>query len=344
MFHSLLMEEHKNHFIIKEAYYGERDNRQYYQYVDGNPYSLRFHTSEYQETKYYQVYLDNKLESILDIMFSVEQYYYRELEQCEEFDKYFKLYKESIENIYRQLLSTYQENILIEESIKKSINLLVEKPLDQIVYETSYGGDELNCEMIRIEQLLTKENTLDSILLDVYEYEFNKISQPINLIPIIEKKFIKLKKQSIRIFKDNHIILIRQNSKRMKELSTLFSKKIYEYLNIHLYLKSRQTNPPHYNENNLVKLYSCLNIEYVKIIVSSLDYKLLWIFKKLHTLPNQYIAIHLIDKRILQIISLYKMIDRTVELKYNCDMSDETQLSTHLIDKLHDKLAISLLF
>ena len=91
------------------------------------------------------------------------------------------------------------------------------------------------------------------------------------------------------------------------------------------------------NETDIVKLYCCLNIKYVKIIIDMNDNNVVWIMKKLNMLTNRYIPTFYIDNKLTEIIN-HNIEDKIINIKYNRDSSTSQQFTKYLIDKLYNSL------
>ena len=326
-------------FELLESYYGERGYRLYNIYKDGVAYSLRTQENTYKDDI---VYINNQEETIENIIFSIEIYYYKCLKEninlsTDEFISKFKLYEQNINEFYHKIANIYKQNQLLINTINNSLTILFNKSINDIVYETNFHNNlNLDINMLRINQILNSNISLEQILLDLYDHELTIIDCNIynitinieddNIIFNTNKEIPYLTRYDI--INDMYI-----SDELMNDIRYIYTKKIYEYLNM----------KNDYTEESLLSLYKCLNIKYIKIQIDN-NPKITWIMKKLYVKLNVYIPFEYVPPQLLDIINNNEKIDNCVYIKYNSDSSDIVQMNTFLIDMLHYNMHLALIY
>ena len=284
------------------------------------------------------VYVNNKYEMIDDIMLSIKTYYIDRLSSKldldeDEFIFNYNIYKEIICKHYILILDLYKRIEERKKTIDDKIKTLIDKPLKYIVYESSWCNEELLLpQMLRINDTLNRNISLERILYDIYEYEVSLIDnklQNINieingeLLYLVEKNDIDYTDYIMNIIIED----FKHNILKMEKLKELFSYKIYEYINIYKKV----------DENKIVSLYQCLDIKYAKIIIDTNDYNVVWIMRKLNMLLNNFIPTIMINKLLNDIVN-HNIENNIINIKYNKDATTAQQLTKYLIDKLYNSL------
>ena len=284
------------------------------------------------------VYVNNKYEMIDDIMLSIKTYYIDRLSSKldldeDEFIFNYNIYKEIICKHYILILDLYKRIEERKKTIDDKIKTLIDKPLKYIVYESSWCNEELLLpQMLRINDTLNRNISLERILYDIYEYEVSLIDnklQNINieingeLLYLVEKNDIDYTDYIMNIIIED----FKHNILKMEKLKELFSYKIYEYINIYKKV----------DENKIVSLYQCLDIKYAKIIIDTNDYNVAWIMRKLNMLLNNFIPTIMINKLLNDIVN-HNIENNIINIKYNKDATTAQQLTKYLIDKLYNSL------
>lgn len=288
-----------------------------------------------------KVYINNKYELLEDILYTIKSYYIKQLSLKLEFEEdefifNFNIYKENICKIYIYLLDLFQRTEEIKETIEDKIQKLINKPLKYIVYESSWCNEELLLpQMLRINDTLNRDITLEKIISDIYEYEISKINTNLpntiigsgaddELLYCVEQNISYISAKDIinRILTD-----LISNIPKMEKLKEIFSLKIYEHICMY----------KNVDETKIVSLYCCLDIKYVKIIIDMKDNNVVWIMRKLNMLTNKYIPTFYIDNKLTDIIN-HNIEDKIITIKYNRDASTSQQFTKYLIDKLYNSL------
>lgn len=285
------------------------------------------------------VYINNKFELIIDILKSIKIHYNDNLRNNidlneDEFIFIYNIYKESICQLQINILKVYNRTELIKKNIDSNISRLIMKPLQFVVYESSWCNEELLLpQMLRIQDIINRDITLEQIILDIYEHEISRIDNKIiNCTLEIHNELLALATSQIDFISPEEILKkiiedFKYNEIKKQKLKDIFSFKIYEYLNMYKNI----------NEANICKLYDTIDIKYVKIIIDIKDNNVVWIMRKLNMLTNKFIPVYFIDKSLDNIIKLNKN-DNIVTIKYNKDSSTSSQLTSYLIDSLYKKL------
>jgi hypothetical protein len=187
--------------------------------------------------------------------------------------------------------------------------------------------------MLRIQQILDNDISFENILNDIYEYELSNINKnQINITFDTSKQIIVINREIVDYLTNNDIINNTHiNDTIVNDIRMLYIEKIYAFISNN-----------QYDENKIIELYECLDIDYIKIIIDSSNYKLLWIFKKLNMQANKFIPTEYIANKLIDIISCNDTINNIVTIKYNTDIDDKTQMTTYLIDKLHHDMHVAL--
>jgi len=306
---------------------------------NGIYYDFNIEDTDYNKV---EVYINNKYELLEDIMFTIKSYYIKQLSlklelEEDEFIFNYNIYKENIYKLYIYLLDLFQRTEKMKNTIDEKIQKLINKPLKYIVYESSWCNEELLLpQMLRINDTLNRDITLEKIISDIYEYEISLINT--NLPNTIigsganDELLYCVEQNNISYISSENIInriltdLI-SNIFKKEQLKEIFSFKIYEHICMY----------KNVNETNIVKLYCCLDIKYVKIIIDVNDYNVVWIMKKLNMLTNRYIPTFYIDNKLNDIIN-HNIEDNIITIKYNKDSSTSQQFTRYLIDKLYNSL------
>ena len=83
---------------------------------------------------------------------------------------------------YINILEIYNRTELIKKDIDSNISRLIKKPLQFVVYESSWCNEELLLPlMLRIHDIINRNITLEQIIFDIYEYEISKINNKIKI-------------------------------------------------------------------------------------------------------------------------------------------------------------------
>jgi hypothetical protein len=330
--------------VIDEAYYGERGNKiphiEKYDNKDNIWYDFEIDNIKYD---YQGIYVNYKYELIEDIMYTIKKYYIQKLETKldlpeTEFGDIYNSYKEHIITLYNYMLNLSNQIEEMKENINNKIARLIDKPLEYIVYESSWCNEELLLpKMLRIMDIVNKDINLKNIISDVYEYEISLINTKLINTFIHEKEdylyFVEKYDYEYNETQDiiSHIIDdIQSNDKKMNKLKEIFSHKIYEYIN------NKNVN---INETKLIELYNCLNIQYAKITIDVNDHNVTWIMNKLYITLNKYIPIIFIDNKLNSIIN-HNISDNIIFIKYNKDATTNSQRTKYLIDQLFNNLML----
>lgn len=279
---------------------------------------------------------DNNKVLIKDILYSIESFYLDFIHECglmtQDDNFKFELFKEcenSINSIHKEIIKIYTANQILKKAIDDKKYALFHKNIKDIVYETSITGNKLGPYMIQISNILKNDDiSFVNILKDFYEYELSQIDKRlINITIDATDNILILNKSEI----EYTVKYYDPSDSILNDITYLYIQKIYEYI--------RNNN---YNEDKLIKLYNALNIDYVKIIIDDDNYKLHWIFRKLHTLTNAFIPRTCIDDKLYDLVQNNEIVDKCIIIKYNTDSSDKIQMNTYLIDTLHANLHTNL--
>jgi len=189
-------------FELRESYYGERGYRQYAVYKDGVGYHIQKKCNLYLDDK---IIVDNEEWTIEDIMFSIEIYYYKCLENLcskittEEFIIIFNLYQENFNDLYNRLANIYKTNELLVNDIDDKLNILFSKDIKEII------PDAKAIDMVKI---CNNDINLELILLDLYELSLSQINKTIISITIdTANEFVVLhENRTIEYLTNNAII------------------------------------------------------------------------------------------------------------------------------------------
>jgi hypothetical protein len=286
------------------------------------------------------VYVNYKYEMIDDIMFAIKSYYIEQLSSKldlneDEFIFNFNIYKETICKHYIAILDLYNRTDKKRKTIDDKIQKLIDKPLKYIVYESSWCNEELLLpQMLRINDILNRNISLERILYDIYEYEVSLINNKLPNITIeINGELLYLVEYNDIEYKNTDNIMniiiedFKHNILKMEKLKEIFSFKIYEHICMY----------KNVDENKIVSLYQCLGIDYVKIIIDMNDYNVAWIMRKLNMMLNNFIPTIMIDNKLNDIIN-QNIEDKIINIKYNKDATTAQQLTKYLIDKLYNSL------
>jgi len=286
------------------------------------------------------IYIDYKYETIKDIMSSIKNYYVKKLEtktDLEEDEIMFviNIYKENIYELYLRIVQIYNQTEEMKKSIDSKIKKLINKPLEYIVYESSWCNEELLLsQMLRIDDILNMDITLENIINDIYEYEVSLINNKLFTIFIESDNdllYLVVKQDTEYITKKDIIFKIiddyKYNIPKIEKLKEIVSAKIYQYIVMY----------KHVDENKILCLYNCLDIKHVKIIIDKNDYNMVWIMRKLYMLTDKFIPTFYVDKKLEQIINL-NIEDNIITIKYNKDASTNQQITKYLIDQLYNNL------
>lgn len=318
-------------FRLLDSCYATKEWKQYAIYYNDKPYHFKKHSNAYLDNS---VYIDMVEETIENILFSVEIYYYyevmvkyRQLPE-EEFITKFNICQGSLDTLHLILIDVYKKNKDLTICIDSKISNLFSKSISNIVYEKSISNDNLGTYMIRIDDILNADITIDRLLLDLYEYELSQINKNISNITIdTTEELITFHENMKPLYTNEEIIKMVKtdfSNEYKEDIINLYSKSIYDYI-----------NRCDYNEEALKRLYEVLDIKYVKITIDSNNYKLKWILRKLNLKPNVYIPYDYLPTKLDAIINNNTNIDNIIDIKYNTDDSDKVQMNTYLIDELH---------
>ena len=331
-----------SNIVINEVYYGERYNK-FPHIVKGDSDNIIWFDFEIDniEYDYKGIYINYKFELIEDIMYTIKKYYIKKLETKldlteSEFGYIYNNYKAHIIKIYEYILELSKQTEEIKEIINNKIIKLINKPLEYIVYESSWCNEDLLLpKMLRIKNILNRDINYKNIISDIYEYEISLINNKLINIYIQEKddNLFFMEKYEIEIINSDDIIShiiddIKSDDTKISKLKNIFSHKIYEYINNKTII---------INETKIIELYKCLNIDYAKIIIDINDFNVVWIMNKLYTPLNKYIPISLIDNKLNDIIQ-NNIIDNIIDIKYNKDATTISQKTTYLINELFNNL------
>jgi hypothetical protein len=251
------------------------------------------------------IYINNKFELIGDVIKSIKIHYNDKLNEIidineDEFIFMYNIYKENICQLYINILEIYNRTELIKKDIDSNISRLIKKPLQFVVYESSWCNEELLLPlMLRIHDIINRNITLEQIIFDIYEYEISKINNKIiNCTLEIHNDLLVLATNQIDFISPEEILKkiiedFEYNEIKKQKLKDIFSFKIYEYINMYKNI----------NEANICKLYDTIDIKYAKIIIDEKDYNVVWIMRKLNMLTNKFIPVYFIDKSLDNIIT-----------------------------------------
>jgi hypothetical protein len=331
-----------SNIVINEAYYGERNNKIPH-VVKGDSNDIIWYDFEIDNIEYDNqgIYINYKFELIEDIMYTIKKYYIQKLETKldlseTEFANIYNNYKSHIIKLYKYILELSKQTEEIKDLINNKIIKLINKPLEYIVYESSWCNEDLLLpKMLRIKEILKRDINYKNIISDIYEYEFSLINNKLINTYIQEKddNLYFMEKYEIDYINHDDIISniiddIEDNDKKLSKLKEIFSQKIYENIN------NKNEN---INESKLIELYNCLNIQYAKIVIDMNDYNVVWIMNKLYIPINKYIPIIFIDKKLNGIIQ-HNINDNIINIKYNKDATTFSQKTNYLINQLFDNL------
>jgi hypothetical protein len=327
-------------FKLLESYYGERGYKQYAVYKDDKAYHLTKDTNDYLEES---IVINNEMETLENIIFSVEIYYYESLKkECEQlstedFIARFNMYQKSMNELHKQLINLCKKNEELRKDIDKKIFTLVSKDVSDIVYEKSFTNDNLGVYMIRIGDILNLDISFENILLDLYEHELSLIDKNLFNVTVdtTNEKLVFNEKLSLA-YLTNHDIISNMyiSDSLMDGIMSLYTKSIYAYINRY----------DDYNEESLKCLYECLDIKYVKLVIDNDNFKLKWIMRKLNLKTNACIPYEFLPEKISPIVKIHNVNDNCIKIKYNTDDSDEVQMTTYLIDELYRNMHTAILF
>ena len=189
-------------FTLLDSYYGERGYRQYAVYRDGKAYHLNKISNTYLDNS---VYVDNMEETLENIIFSIEMYYYECLKQStltsEEFINQFNLYQENLNKLYYQLSNIYTTNKLLKKEIDEKLHILFSKNIS------------IDARSINMLKILENDINLETIVLDLYKPSLAQINTPLISITInTNDKYIVLDENKTveyltpnLIYKNNYI-------------------------------------------------------------------------------------------------------------------------------------------
>ena len=231
--------------IIREAYYGEYNNRQYYVYNNDKCYSLRL--KKYYHDEY--IYIDGKKELIENVIFSIEMYYRNKLKKDmteEEFINKFYMYKNHINELYDKLINMYETNIIIITSVEEKLKELFNKSIHDITYETSFNGNhQLGIYMLRIGDILENEITIENILMDIYQHELSLIcTDLINISIDNSRDLLEFNKITPVVYLTNYEIInsMSMSARLILDVQMLLNTKVYEYVHMNKVYNSNQLN------------------------------------------------------------------------------------------------------
>jgi len=314
-------------FTIKEANYGERGYRRQTIYIGEEELFLDVNENPDRDER--QIYIDGKLTFIKDIIYSFIDYYKLKINTMTDYD----FYKNNIKDLSITLNAIYDSIDNIASKADINLDDLYSKSFNTIEYyedETKYD----------IRHVFNTNDSFDIkiILTYMYKYELSKINTFLPNYTIIEEKGI-LSFEEARcvdyidksVFIDS--ILDTINSEQELKLKNLISNSIYDYL----------YNSHHIDENKLRNIYKSLGIEAKKLVINNSDYKIAWIMKELHTIPNILIPTVHIDSRLNDIMKYSRNEGDTIYIEYNTNASNNMHIAMYLIDKLHTRLAEKML-
>jgi hypothetical protein len=321
-------------FRLLDSCYATKEWKRYAIFYNDKPYHFKKHSNAYLDNN---IYIDKVEETIENILFSVEIYYYYEVmvKYCqlpeEEFITKFNICQGSLDTLHLMLISVYKKNKELITCIDNKISNLFSKNISDIIYEKSITNENFGPYMIRIGNILNTDITIDRLLLDLYEYELSQIDKNIFNITIDStEELIKFHENTKPLYTNEEIIrkVKADFSNEYKEdIIKLYSKSIYDYI-----------NRCDYNEEALKIIYEVLDIKYVKITIDNNNHKLKWILEKLNLKPNMYIPYDYLPTKLDAIIDNNMNIDNIIDIKYNTDDSDQVQMNTYLIDELHKNI------
>ena len=327
-------------FKLLESYYGERGYKQYAVYKDDKAYHLTKDTNGYLAE---YIVINNEMETLENIIFSVEIYYYETMKkECdllstEDFIARFNMYQKSMNELHQQLINLCKTNEELRKDIDKKIFTLVSKDVSDIVYEKSFTNDNLGVYMIRIDNILNLDISFENILLDLYEHELSLIDKNLFNVTVdtTNGMIVFNESKTIQYLTNQDIISNMYISDSLMDgIMSVYTKSIYAYIN-------RYND---YNEDSLKNLYECLDIKFVKLVIDDNNFKLKWIMRKLNLKTNTYIPYEYLPEKISPIVKIHNVNDNCIKIKYNTDDSDEVQMTTYLIDELYRNMHIAMLF
>lgn len=319
-------------FTIKEAYYGERGYRRQTIYIGEEELFLDVNENPDRDER--QIYIDGELTFIKDIIYSFIDYYKSKINTMIDYD----FYKNNIKDLSITLNAIYDSMNSIASKADISLDDLYSKSFDTIEYYED--GTKYDEPYYDIRPIFNTSDNFDIkiILTDMYKYELSKINTFLLNYTIIEEKGI-LSFEEARcvdyIDKSEFIdsILDTINSEQELKLKNLISSSIYDYL----------YNSHHIDEDKLRNIYKSLGIEAKKLVINNSDYKIAWIMKELHTIPNILIPTLHIDSRLNDIMKYSRNEGDTIYIEYNTNASNNMHIAMYLIDKLHTRLAEKML-
>lgn len=255
------------------------------------------------------IYIDKKCVKVKDILYSVKKYYED------------KLYANNMSDLEIVLNNINKLTIHIQDTIDSNINEMLSAPLELIhtnnIIMKTFTKKDIN--LMHIINYIYK-NEIDNIDTRVPNYTFQPdedrlILREDNYTEYISKEYIVNK-----IYE-----YVQTNSVRMKEIQSFVENNIYyDYI-----LKLNINN---ISQNNLLTIYDCLDIKYVKLVVISS--KVISIMKALNTISNIPIPIKFINRRLNKIIGFSR------KEGYNIYIEESGYIQQSLINTLYIELKL----